>query len=104
MADIVKKILRKIRGTKIPQQKPTISIAQAKAKREQLAKEGWERDKKNNRNAAFKKATLIRGINLEETRKAKEAEEVRQAEIMKARLKNLKKARRAKRRNQNAEI
>ncbi len=95
MANIVKKILRKIRGTKLPQ-KPTISMSQAKAKREQLAKEGWERDKKNNRTAAFKKARLIRGINLEESRKQKEAEEIRQAEIQKKRLKNLRKARRTK--------
>jgi hypothetical protein len=76
-----------------------MAIARSKA----LQKAAWERDKKTNRTAAFTKARLIRSINVEESRKQKEAEETRQAEIMKTRLKNLRKARRAKEKK-NAEI
>lgn len=95
MTDLAKKILRKIRGTRLPQ-KPLVSMAEAKAKRDILAKEAWERDKKVNRNAAFKKAQIKLAIRREEI----QAEKERQAQIAEARLVNLKKARKAKRRKQ----
>ena len=95
MTDLAKKILRKIRGTRLPQ-KPLVSMAEARAKHDILAKEAWERDKKVNRNAAFKKAQ----IKLAEYREQVQAEKERQVQIAETRLKNLKKARRAKRRKQ----
>ena len=94
MTDTFKKMLRKIRGTRLPQ-KPLVSMAEAKAKHDILAKEAWERDKKTNRTANFKKAK----IKLAEYREQVQAEKDRQAQIAETRLKNLKKARRAKRRN-----
>jgi len=88
--NIVKKVLRKIRGTHLPSfVKPATPEELLKAK--MYKHEFWERDKKTVRNSSFKKAQL----KLEEYRKAQKEEKERQAIIASNRLKNLKKARRA---------
>jgi hypothetical protein len=90
--DAVKKVIRKIRHKFKRPEKPEHPLVKiiAEAKAERYRQEFWERDKKNVRDANFKKALQALEVRREEQRKEKE----RQAEIAEQRLKNLKKARR----------
>ena len=92
MSDIIKRILRKIRGTFLPQAKPENALEKLIAirKAEQHKREFWERDKKNKRAENFEKAKRALALK----REAAQQEQERQAQIADQRLKNLKKARR----------
>jgi hypothetical protein len=94
MSDIFKKVMRKIK--RVPQRQDTPQrIALVLKQAEEYSAAFWERDKKTQRTHAFKKAQ----IRLKEYRESVRIEKERQDTIAEQRLKNLKKARKAKEKN-----
>ena len=92
MADLARKVIRKIRHQFKPPEKPEPLWKKLKAKSEGRAYMGeiWEHDKVTVRDHNFQKAVLARETQVQEIR----AEKQRQEDIAAARLDNLKKARR----------
>lgn len=97
MTNVVKKVLRKIRGGHLPIVVLPEMTEEQKRASENYIDEFWERDKKIVREANFQKAK----IKLEEYRTQQRLEKERQAQIAEQRLKNLKKARRALRKKKD---
>ena len=100
--NIFKKVMRKVRRVPPPEQrKETRAEFDAiMQKAEQRKKEFWERDKKVKRDASFKKARLVMEKKREEKKLADAAEKARQDVIYNNRVKSLRKARRARRKNE----
>lgn len=102
MANAVKKLLRKIRKTRLPKQPETeldrIIAEYRDGEAEKFHDEFWERDKKIVRDANFEKAKRA----LKEYRENIQAEKERKAAIAEQRLQNLKKARRALKRKRSS--
>ncbi len=91
MPNLVKKVLRKAKKTHRPHKAIALNpFAQALAKQRGIL--AWEQDKIIKRDSNFKK--LLQGQH--RYRAEQDAEKERQEEISMVRLKNLKKARRAK--------
>ena len=101
MANVPKKVIRKIRHKFKPPEKPEDPIKKliANLKAARQKQEIWETDKRIKREANFKQALLGLG----EYRKQREAEKERQEEIANERLKNLKKARKALQKSREGE-
>lgn len=102
--NIFKKVMRKVRRVPPPEQrKETRAEFDAiMQKAEQRKKEFWERDKKVKRDASFKKARLVMEKKREEKKLADAAEKARQDVIYNNRVKSLRKARRARRKNEQS--
>lgn len=102
--NIFKKVMRKVRRVPPPEQrKETRAEFDAiMQKAEQRKKEFWERDKKVKRDASFKKARLMMEKKREEKKLADAAEKARQDVIYNNRVKSLRKARRARRKNEQS--
>ena len=102
--NIFKKVMRKVRRVPPPEQrKETQAEFDAiMQKAEQRKKEFWERDKKVKRDASFKKARLMMEKKREEKKLADAAEKARQDVIYNNRVKSLRKARRARRKNEQS--
>ena len=102
--NIFKKVMRKVRRVPPPEQrKETRAEFDAiMQKAEQRKKEFWERDKKVKRDASFKKARLVMEKKREEKKLADAAEKARQDVIYNQRVKSLRKARRARRKNEQS--
>lgn len=96
--------MRKVRRVPPPEQrKETRAEFDAiMQKAEQRKKEFWERDKKVKRDASFKKARLMMEKKREEKKLADAAEKARQDVIYNNRVKSLRKARRARRKNEQS--
>ena len=102
--NIFKKVMRKVRRVPPPEQrKETRAEFDAiMQKAEQRKQEFWERDKKVKRDASFKKARLMMEKKREEKKLADAAEKARQDVIYNNRVKSLRKARRARRKNEQS--
>lgn len=102
--NIFKKVMRKVRRVPPPEQrKETRAEFDAiMQKAEQRKQEFWERDKKVKRDASFKKARLVMEKKREEKKLADAAEKARQDVIYNNRVKSLRKARRARRKNEQS--
>ena len=102
--NIFKKVMRKVRRVPPPEQrKETRAEFDAiMQKAEQRKKEFWERDKKVKRDASFKKARLVMEKKREEKKLADASEKARQDVIYNNRVKSLRKARRARRKNEQS--
>lgn len=96
--------MRKVRRVPPPEQrKETRAEFDAiMQKAEQRKQEFWERDKKVKRDASFKKARLMMEKKREEKKLADAAEKARQDVIYNNRVKSLRKARRARRKNEQS--
>jgi len=91
MTSVVKKVIRRVRGTQKPQEQRDDSmdwLVAIRARQQQTRR--WDRDKTNKRDDSFRKMLMAREVQVD----AINAEKARQVEIGEARLKNLKKARR----------
>ncbi len=97
MADAIKKLLRKIRqvpAKPLPPPEPIWKRLRAEAEAREYRDAFWERDKESRRKMAFEKAKLALIEYREQQRADKLAEELRQEEIYKQRVKAARKGRR----------